>query len=112
MNAVNDHHVLFVYLAKLMTLHLYVYTWIMCARVVGVGLNVPRSGPKFDQTAKRNLYMASVRVLVTASLLTGFLSCLYFREGEAAQCMPDTANPCIARCNGTTFDLSKAFDFP
>ena len=47
MNAVNDHHVLFVYLAKLMTLHLYVYTWIiLCARVVGVGLNVPRSGPK------------------------------------------------------------------
>ena len=32
--------------------------------------------------------------------------------GEAAQCMPDSKNLCGAMCNGTHFDLSKAFDFP
>ncbi|XP_064396824.1 uncharacterized protein LOC135343749 [Halichondria panicea] len=34
--------------------------------------------------------------------------------GEAAQCTPesDPKYLCTARCNGTSFDLSKAFDFP
>ena len=56
--------------------------------------------------------MASFQAI--ASLLTaGLFSCLLFLEGgEAAQCMPDSINPCIAKCNGTSFDLSKAFDFP
>ncbi|KAL5473395.1 hypothetical protein EMCRGX_G027873 [Ephydatia muelleri] len=31
---------------------------------------------------------------------------------EAAQCMPDNENPCIAMCNGTTFDITKVFDYP
>lgn len=30
----------------------------------------------------------------------------------AAQCMPDPTNPCKARCNGTTFDISNLFDYP
>lgn len=54
--------------------------------------------------------MVSVHRLV--SLLAGFLFCCCSLKGEAAQCMPDWLNPCIARCNGTSFDLSKAFNFP
>ncbi|XP_064396825.1 uncharacterized protein LOC135343750 [Halichondria panicea] len=34
------------------------------------------------------------------------------QSGEAAQCIPDKNYLCTARCNGTSFDLSKAFDFP
>ena len=40
------------------------------------------------------------------------LSVYIIDEAETAQCMPDSINPCRATCNGTFFDLSKAFDFP
>ena len=33
-------------------------------------------------------------------------------SASAAQCMPDPTNPCKARCNGTTFDISTLFDYP
>ncbi|XP_064396852.1 uncharacterized protein LOC135343774 [Halichondria panicea] len=42
-------------------------------------------------------------------LLVSFLSIQF---GETAQCMPDKDYPCRAKCNGTSFDLSKVFDFP
>ncbi|XP_064396823.1 uncharacterized protein LOC135343748 [Halichondria panicea] len=32
--------------------------------------------------------------------------------GEAAQCATDKKSLCTAHCNGTSFELSKAFDFP
>ena len=44
------------------------------------------------------------------SCLLALLVCTQL--GEAAQCMPDPKYLCTARCNGTSFDLSKAFDFP
>lgn len=38
--------------------------------------------------------------------------CCLYGSGKSAQCEPDEVNPCVARCNYTAFDLSKAFDFP
>ena len=53
--------------------------------------------------------MVSFSSVLVMSLL--FICCCFI-GGEAAQCMPDSSSPCRARCYGTTFDLSKAFDFP
>ena len=49
-------------------------------------------------------YSTLFLVTLTASLLLG--------ASLAAQCMPDPTNPCVATCNGSTFDLSQVFDFP
>lgn len=49
-------------------------------------------------------------VQMIASLL--LLLLLFSKPLEAAQCMPDNENPCIAMCNGTTFDLTKVFNYP
>ena len=46
-------------------------------------------------------------------LISSFLGVLALLEGVwAAQCTPDPTNPCMARCNGTQFDISKLFDYP
>lgn len=50
---------------------------------------------------------------LSSALVVGLiLASCFFNGGESAQCMPDSVNPCRATCNGTSFDLSKAFDFP
>ena len=107
MNSASDHHVLFVYLHGATRIS-YVELRTSC-----VGTGGARSLPlcaKVQPDGEAG--MASFQVI--ASLLTaGLFSCFCFLEGgEAAQCMPDRINPCIAECNGTSFDLSKAFDFP
>lgn len=106
MNAVGDHHVLFVYLSWSLLLISWCYVALRI-HVVGVGLIITH---QCQSSTRRQRGMALFQVLV--ALLVSLVSCLCFREGEAAQCMPDSINPCIARCNGTSFDLSKAFDFP
>ena len=50
-------------------------------------------------------------VQASVLLLSAFLAC-NLPTLEAAQCMPDETNPCVARCNGTTFDISNLFDYP
>ena len=53
--------------------------------------------------------MARVHSFIFASWL---VVCCCLCGGEAAQCVPDEVNSCIFRCNGTSFDLAKAFNFP
>ena len=56
----------------------------------------------------RGSFIAKVN-MVLFGLFAGWL---LVYSTEAAQCKPDVINPCIFRCNGTSFDLSKAFNFP
>lgn len=46
-------------------------------------------------------------LIILAVLFFGFVDLTL-----AAQCLPDPTNPCKARCNGTTFDISNLFDYP
>ena len=52
---------------------------------------------------------SSVSKLLICALV---LAVCAYRAAEAAQCMPDTTNPCKAKCNGTQFDISTLFDYP
>ena len=44
-------------------------------------------------------------------IAVAFVVCL-FAVTQAAQCSAHSDNPCMATCNGTTFDISKVFDYP
>jgi len=44
--------------------------------------------------------------------LSFFLAASILRPLQAEQCRPDDAKPCVANCNGTTFDLSSVKDLP
>ena len=48
-----------------------------------------------------------MRVAFCALVLATLVQCLF-----GAQCTPDPNNPCVTTCNGTTFDISKLFDYP
>ena len=63
--------------------------------------------PRWNDVAKLEQTMDIVGLL--SCLLTLIVSA---QLGETAQCLPDSKNLCGAMCNGTSFDLSKAFDFP
>ncbi len=43
-------------------------------------------------------------------LLFALATSLAIVQGE--ECMPLEDNPCVFKCNGTTFDLSNLFDYP
>ena len=43
-------------------------------------------------------------------LLFALVTSLAIVQGE--ECMPLEDNPCVFKCNGTTFDLSNLFDYP
>ena len=50
----------------------------------------------------------------TAAALLPLLLCLQslIPCSLAAQCVPDSTNPCIARCNETKLDISRMFNYP
>ncbi len=56
-----------------------------------------------------NKKMANKLFFLLLCLLGLFISTYL---GEAAQCATDKKSLCTAHCNGTSFELSKAFDFP
>lgn len=58
---------------------------------------------KQDRTRERMRNLAAIVCCVLVALLQP-LWC--------AQCMPKELKPCVAQCNGTSFDLSNVFVFP
>lgn len=48
-----------------------------------------------------------MRVAFYTLVIATLVQCLL-----GAQCTPDPNNPCVTTCNGTTFDISKLFDYP
>lgn len=54
-----------------------------------------------------------MKTMASLQFVAAFIVCVsYLDVTFAAQCMPDPTNPCRARCNGTTFDISNLFDYP
>lgn len=88
-------------------IYLYTITVIMC--------HVIRSHDRNHNCRVQSRTMAKMlrsMHMCTTLLLVGLTTCLLLRASLAAQCMPDPTNPCVARCNGSTFDVSKVFNYP
>lgn len=53
---------------------------------------------------------SAIGMLSSVLLCTSLLGLL--QQSVCEQCVVDTTNPCIARCNNTKLDISNLFKYP